>query len=150
MRLEISDVVKAPVARVFELATDIDRAREWLPPDVRTVKLTDGPTRVGSRYRETRKILGRDDTQVYEITLLDAPKRAEVCANGKQGEFRFRLDFEPVDDHTTRLIMSGTTARMGCIGFFFAPIIRHVMRKDMAGDLAALKRWIEEVTSKPA
>jgi uncharacterized protein YndB with AHSA1/START domain len=65
MQLEIREVIRAPLERVYALSTDIDRAREWLPSEVLTEKLTDGPLRVGTRYRETRPIRGRLDTPIY-------------------------------------------------------------------------------------
>ena len=141
MKLEIHDVVRAPIERVYALSTDIDRAGEWLPKDVVVEKLTDGPARVGTRYRETRPVLGRRDVRVYEITILDAPRRSEVFA--AEGGFRFRLDYEALDASTTRLTMTGTVTGLGCLGVLAAPLVRRVMRKNMALDLAGLKAWIE-------
>jgi len=53
MELRITETIHAPLERVFSLTNDIDRAMEWLPAGVRIEKLTEGPVRVGSRYRET-------------------------------------------------------------------------------------------------
>ena len=132
MRLEIVDVIRAPLERVWALSTDIDRAMEWLPKDVVIEKLS------RTSYRETRPVLGRRDSRVYEVSL-DAPRRAEVVSGG----FRFRMDYEAVDPSTTRVTMSGTAA-LGCLGVVAAPLVRHVMRKNMAVDLAGLKAWIEQ------
>jgi carbon monoxide dehydrogenase subunit G len=145
VHLEIREVVRAPLERVYALSTDIDRAREWLPPQVRTEKLGEGPLRVGTRYRETRPILGRLDTQVYEVTVLDPQRRSEVLADGRQGRFRFRLDYEAIDASTTRLTLSGEATGLGCLGVLAAPLVRRVMRHNMAIDLAGLKSWIERV-----
>ena len=141
VRLEIREVIQAPLERVWALSTDIDRAGEWLPKEVVVEKLTEGPARLGSRYKETRPVLGRRDIRVYEITILDAPRRSEVFA--AEGGFRFRLDYEAVDASTTRVTMSGTVTGLGCLGVIAAPLIRRVMRKNMAVDLAGLKAWIE-------
>lgn len=142
MKQVLQAVVRAPLERVFALSTDIDRSREWLPKDVVTEKLTEGPARVGSRYRETRPVLGRLDSRVYEITVLDVPRRAEVLSSGG-GEFRFRMDYEALDASTTRVTMTGSVEGLGCLGVVAAPLIRHVMRKNMDVDLAGLKAWIE-------
>ena len=141
VKLAIQDVVRAPLERVWALSTDIGRAKEWLPAEVVVEPLTDGPARVGTRYRETRPVLGRRDVRIYEITVLDAPRRSEVYA--AEGGFRFTLDYEAVDASTTRLTMTGTVTGLGCLGVVAAPLVRQVMRKNMAVDLAGLKAWIE-------
>ncbi|HEX7898034.1 MAG TPA: SRPBCC family protein [Planctomycetota bacterium] len=140
MKVEIGDVIRAPLERVWALSTDIDRAGEWLPKHVVVEKLTEGPARVGSRYRESRPILGRRDVRVYEITILDAPRRSEVFA--AEGGFRFRVDYE-ARGASTAVTMSGDVTVLGCLGVVAAPLVRHVMRRNMAVDLAGLKAWIE-------
>lgn len=141
MKVELRDIVRAPIERVYALSVDFDRAREWLPPEVAVEKLTEGPPRVGFRYRETRPVLGRRDVRVYEISVLEPPRRSEVFAAA--GGFRFRLDYEGVDASTTRLTMTGEAAGLGCFGALAAPLVRRVMRANMAKDLAGLKAWIE-------
>lgn len=148
MEFQHTETIQAPLGRVFALTNDIDRAMEWLPPGVRIEKLTAGPTRVGSRYRETRRIMGRDDTEIYEITVLDPPKRSEVWADGTQGTagrglFRFRIDFAPEGATATRVILTGSATRLGCVGLILHPVVRGVMRRHTLADVAGLKAWIE-------
>jgi hypothetical protein len=138
----VAEVVRAPVERAWALSVDIDRAREWLPEDVVVEKLFDGPARVGSRYRESRWILGRRDVREYEISALEPLRASEVVSRGL-GEFRFRLEYEAVDASTTRLTMSGSATGLGCLGVLAAPIVRSVLRKNMDLDFARLKAWIE-------
>lgn len=138
----ISGVVRAPIERAYALSVDIQRAREWLPEGVVVEKLSDGPLRVGSRYRESRRILGRRDVREYEISALEPLRASEVVSRGF-GEFRFRLDYEAVDAATTRLTMSGSATGLGCLGVLAAPVVGHVLRKNMDLDFAGLKAWIE-------
>ncbi len=148
VNLQITAIICAPLERVYALSVDIDRASEWLPADVKTEKLTEGPIRVGTRYRETRPILGRSDTGVYEVTILDPPKRSEVFTDGTRGSagrglFRFRLEYEPVTENSTRVTLSGSVTGLGCLGVIAAPLVRRIMRRNMVADLAGLKAWIE-------
>lgn len=148
MEIRLTEVIQAPLEKVFALANDIGRATEWLPAGVRIEKLTEGPVRAGTRYRETRRILGRYDTEIYEITVYDPPNRSEVLADGRQGtagrgEFRFRIDFAASGPDATRVTLTGTAARMGCLGALLGPVIRGILRKHSAADLAGLKTWIE-------
>lgn len=148
MEIRISETIHAPLAKVFALANDIDRAEEWLPAGVRVEKLTEGPTRVGSRYRETRKILGRLDTEIYEVTVYDPPNRSEVVADGAngtagRGHFRFRIELTPTGSTATRVNLTAAVSRMGCLGVIAHPVIRSVLRGHSVADLAGLKAWIE-------
>jgi len=143
VQIALQAIVRAPLEQVYARSIDIDRAAEWTPPDVHVERLTEGPLRVGSRYRETRRILGRLDTQVYELTVLDPLRRSEVVADSPRGRIRLRLDYEAVDAATTRLTLLGEASGLGCLGFLAAPLVRHVMRKSMAADLEGLTSWIE-------
>lgn len=148
MHFTITETIKAPLERAFALTNDIDRAMEWLPAGVRIEKLTDGPTRLGSRYRETRRILGRDDTEIYEITVYDPPNRSEVFADGRQGsagrgEFRFRIVFEAAGPDATRVTLTASATRLGCAGVLLYPVVRSILKKHTIADVAGLKSWIE-------
>lgn len=148
MEIRISETIHAPLGKVFELANNIDRAEEWLPGGVRIEKLTAGPTRVGSRYRETRKVLGRLDTEIYEVTVYDPPHRSEVVADGVNGTagrglFRFRIDLTPAGSRDTRVDLTGTVTGVGCLGVIAYPVVRSVLRRHSIADLAGLKAWIE-------
>ena len=148
MDFRLTETIQAPLDRVFALANDIDRAMEWLPGGVRIEKLTEGPVRLGTRYRETRRILGRDDTEIYEVTAYDPPNRSEVSADGSQGTagrglFRFQIEFAAAGPNATRIVLHGSATRLGCVGVVFYPVVRGIMKKHIVADLAGLKHWIE-------
>jgi carbon monoxide dehydrogenase subunit G len=151
MRFRFTELLHVPLERAFALTNDLDRAMEWLPAGVRIEKLTPGPTRLGSRYRETRRILGRDDTEIYEVTIYDPPHRSEVCADGTKGtagrgEFRFRVDFAAAGPSATTVTLVATATRLGCGGLLLYPVVRGIMRRHSVADLAGLKAWIEKET----
>jgi carbon monoxide dehydrogenase subunit G len=148
LRLRVSETIAAPRDRVFAKASDIDRMLEWLPDCPRFEKLTPGPLRLGTRYLETRIVLGREDTEEYEVTLLEPPRRIEVRADGRKGTagrgvFRFVMELEAEPMEVTRATLTGEVTGMGIAGVLLGPLIRRILRRTMARDLAALKAWIE-------
>ena len=148
MEFHLTEFIKAPRDKVFALTNDLDRVMEWLPAGVLIEKLTPGPLRVGTRYRETRRILGRDDTEIYEVTVHDPPNRSEIVADGRQGtagrgEFRFRVDFSEAGPEATKVTLTSSASRLGCVGVILYPVIRGIIRKHTVADLAGLKSWIE-------
>jgi len=148
MKTRISGSISAPMGKVFALITDIDRAREWMPPDATVQRLTEGPLRVGTRYRETRTVMGKPDTEEYEVTAFDPPNMVEVYADGTKGTagrggFRIQVFLDHQPNGATKVTMKGFVSRMGCLGVIAYPVIRGIMRKHLLADFAAVKAWIE-------
>ena len=58
--------IEAPVSTVFALATDLDGWAGRIKAITRIEKLTPGPVRVGTRFKETRKMFGKEATETME------------------------------------------------------------------------------------
>ena len=147
MRFEIVDTIAAPPEKVFRLITDVDRFGEWMPNFVRVENLTPGPLKIGSRFRETRKVFGRDSTEEFEVTQLDPPRLLALFVDGtkgtsKKGEFRFRHEFAPAPSGT-RIRLAGEITKMGCFGSVFGFLFAGMFKKLIGKDVTALKSWIE-------
>src|SRR5262245_5284726 len=63
--------IEAPVERVFELFTDIERIPERVSGIRNTEVMTSGGFRLGTRWLETRAIMGRDVTEEMEVTAFE-------------------------------------------------------------------------------
>lgn len=59
------------VERVFALMTDFEHAAENISAIKNVEVLTDGPIGVGTRFRETREMMGREATETMTITQYD-------------------------------------------------------------------------------
>ena len=68
-RVELSRRVQAPPSAVWEVLTDLDRAQERLSQVTHLHVITDGPYALGTRWRETRRMMGASDTQ--EIVVVE-------------------------------------------------------------------------------
>ncbi|MCI0342051.1 MAG: SRPBCC family protein [Planctomycetales bacterium] len=147
MKLELAETFAVPPDAVFRAATDLDRMGEWMQGLVRIERLTQGPIAVGSRWREVRKMFGKEAAEEFEVTHLEPGRRLDLFVDGKKGasgrgEFRFRHDFLP-DGSGTRLVLSGEITGMGCMGAVFGPLMAGMFRKAIRKDLAALKKRVE-------
>ncbi|MFK0253847.1 SRPBCC family protein [Streptomyces sp. NPDC090445] len=93
-RVVVQREMAAPVERVWRALTDL----ESMPGVVSGVDavevLTPGPFRVGTRWRETRRMFGRQATEEMYVTVCDAPERyvAEADHAGMHYVSEFRLD----------------------------------------------------------
>ena len=63
--------IKASPEEVFALATDFGRAAEVIRAIEKVEMLTGGPVGVGTRFLETRTVLGHATTQEMEVTAFE-------------------------------------------------------------------------------
>ena len=108
-RVEISRRVQAPPSAVWEVVTDLSRAEEWLSQVVDLQVITPGPYAVGTRWRETRRMMGRSETQELVVVENDPGRRTVVEALDGSTRYRTTLILESLDASASTLL----TARFG-------------------------------------
>lgn len=140
--------VAAPCDRVWSMVTDIAGAPTNIPA-IKSVEFT-GPARegLGTRWRETRVMFGREVTEQLEITEWMPPREYVVtsqnhgCGNrcavrvrpnggGAQLEYEFRITAHSLFAR----ILTGV----------MLPFMRGAIRKALAADLAAIKTRCESM-----
>lgn len=67
----VSNHVAAPVENVFRVFTDIEHGPDHVGGIKKVEMLTPGVVHLGSRWRETRDVLGRSDSAEMEITAFE-------------------------------------------------------------------------------
>jgi len=72
--ITVSEQIAAPIAVVFERFTDLEGSQARISGIKGIEMLTPGPFRLGTRWRETREVLGRLDTADMEVTAYDREK----------------------------------------------------------------------------
>jgi uncharacterized membrane protein len=129
---------------VFAYLDDVERHGEWQEQIVGVERQDDGPLRVGSRVKETRRVPGGDRSMTYEVTehvptrqssfrVLDGPIRAdgtisiEPIGDGSRSKLTFTIDFK---GH-------------GLAGRVLLPVARGQARKQIPRDQARLKELLE-------
>ena len=100
MKLAVTKRVAAPVERVFAIASDFAGAAETIGGITRVEMLTDGPVGVGSRFRETRRMHGREATEEMEVTELVPNERYALGCESHGCLYRTVFRFTPKDGGT--------------------------------------------------
>jgi uncharacterized protein YndB with AHSA1/START domain len=67
----VSDYVAAPIEQVFRLFTDIEHGTAHVSGIKKVEMLTPGAIHLGTRWRETREVMGRLDSAEMEITAFE-------------------------------------------------------------------------------
>ena len=134
-----------PADEVFACATDPTRFREWQKGVVDGHM--DGPggstPAVGAKCVTTRRIGGASRPSTSELVQMDPPRAWGV--RGTDGPIRAAVDVlvEPVTGSRSRLTISVDFTGYG-IGKVLVPLmVRREARKEMPGNVAALKQRME-------
>jgi uncharacterized protein YndB with AHSA1/START domain len=133
--------IERPAAEVFAYATDPAQFSEWQKGVVDGHM--DGHA-VGAKCVTTRRIGGADRPSTSEVVHVDPPRAWGV--RGTDGPIRAAVDVlvEPVTDARSRLTISVDFTGHG-IGKILVPLmVRRQARKEMPGNMAALKNRMEQ------
>lgn len=145
MEILASREVAAPVTRVWDVVTDLERSPQVLTA-VEAVELLDESAEfgVGTRWRETRTMFGRQATEEMEVTAVDAPRSYTVVAANGSTTYTSRITVEPLGEERCVLAMSfagessGIVGRLlgATMGRLFTGATRRALQQDL-DDLAA-------------
>lgn len=108
-QIVVSRVIEAPPARVWEVLTDLDHVAETLSGVSAVEVMTDGPWALGTRWRETRKVFGKDHTEEMWVTGNDPLRRTEVRASSGGADYVSEFVLAPLDEESRTEL----TARFG-------------------------------------
>jgi uncharacterized protein YndB with AHSA1/START domain len=85
IEFQLTEVLPAPPERVFQALTDLDSAAEWMPGFVGIDRVGDVRQGVGTRWRETRIIYGKEVTEEIEVTHYHPPSHLGIRIDGSKG-----------------------------------------------------------------
>ena len=143
--------IEAPLEKVFEQATDIPRWAEQIEGIKRIEMLTDGPVCVGTKFRETRIMFGREATEEMEVTEFDAPRFYAVNAENHGCVYHTKVTFSPNGSGTdVEMVFEATP--LTAMAKLMATMMKGMMGKlaDVCGkDLDDLKAAIESSQATP-
>lgn len=96
----VSNEVKAPVAQVFGAFTDIESGAKHVSAIKGIEMLTAGPFGLGTRWRETREVLGRLDSAEMEVTSYEHNRAYTITHHKAGARIDARFTFEPTEAGT--------------------------------------------------
>jgi uncharacterized protein YndB with AHSA1/START domain len=129
-----------PVDQVFGYLVDSRNLTAWQSNLISIQLLTEGPLRVGTRFREVRR-LGRRESEIQgEVTAFEPNKRFETKTI-TEPHVTVSYFFEP-DNGGTRLHYKFVMHTSGFMRLL-EPLIVGSVRKETRADLETLKRILE-------
>lgn len=137
-----TDINRSP-QDVFAYVAELDRHGEWQDAIVKARKEPPGPTRIGTRNIETRKVPGGPREFTSEVIEYDPPKR--MVAQGLDGPLRptVTVMVEPLDNGARSRFTLQLDLKGYGIGKIFALMARRSAREQIPKDQARLKQILE-------
>lgn len=138
---EFDQHIAAPPERVFEVLADPTRASAFLDNITQSTKLTAGPTGVGTVFRETRLVGGKESSADLLVTAHEPNTHLGISteAEGITVEYHYRLT---PDAHGTRLSWACELQAAG-LRRMMLPVIAAIMKREDGGHLRKLKAYLE-------
>jgi len=141
----ISRTIQAPAEDVFDASTNIHIWADVVPAINSIEVFTDGPVGVGTRFRETRTMFGREASEEMEFLEFERPNRYVLGAESHGCRYRTTFTLTP-EAGGTKLEMNfdGTPLTFGAK--VMSVLMRPMMKKmgEMCGkDLDAIKAHVE-------
>ncbi|MCA9041275.1 MAG: SRPBCC family protein [Planctomycetaceae bacterium] len=144
--LSTSIVIEAPPEEVFSKGSDLEHCEEWISGILKAEVLTEGPIGVGTRWKETRMMFGKEAEETMEIVEFETPHYYVASAYNCGTHYRTKISFEPAENGTevTSTFTGTPDTFMGRIlNWLFGWMAKGTVLKMMRQDLEDLKRAIE-------
>lgn len=150
--LVVSLPIAAPPERVFALATDLASAPTVYTGIESVEPLTEGPFGVGTKWRETRRMMRQRATEQLEITAFDPAGAYTAESNSCGCRYMATLTCSPhVGGTLAKLeITSQPTSLVARLMSPLAAIAAGPMKQALSQDLADLKAAAEKTPSSDA
>jgi len=141
-------VIHAPIDRVWDIITDLDYAHEVMDAIVKIERVEGEGYEVGVRWRETRRMWGREETEEMWVAVVEEPRTTEVRAESRGTQYVTVFTLEEVEDGT-RIVIDfsadtpdpGLAQRIGWAVFGRAGM--KATRKALEKDLDDIARAVE-------
>ena len=143
---DVSTIIARPVEAVFEFVSDLANNPRWQAVTVEVTKTSHGPVGLGTTWRETIKLLGRQVEVERRTTAYEPNSIFSVATTSGPVQVEVTVSLEPVDGGTrfkaTFRGDAGTFAKLG------GPLLASMVKRAVEADVATLKALLESGASE--
>ena len=137
----LRELISHSPKEVFDFITSSDNAPKIVQSVKSMVKLTEGPVRVGTRYRETRLMNGKEQHAELELVAYEANQKYAMKNVTEGIETVYQYTFHPEANGT--LVDLVCEVKAGGLKKFMLPMVASILKKEDGGHLQRLKKALE-------
>lgn len=141
-RTTVRRTIDAPADFVFRTVAEIENFSKAIPHIVDVEFLSDIRSGVGSRFRETRLMMGREASTVLEVTEFVENERVRLVSDEGGTIWDSVFTVSPVGGRT-ELTLVMDAAPYTFKSRILVPIMKFVVRMGLAKDMDAVKEYCE-------
>ena len=141
-RTTVRKTIDAPVDFVFRTVSEIDNYSEAIPHIVDVEFISDIRSGVGSRFRETRLMMGREASTVLEVTEYVENERVRLVSDEGGTIWDSIFTVSPVEGGT-ELTLVMDAAPYTFKSRILVPIMKLAIRMGLVKDMDAVKKYCE-------
>lgn len=141
----VTSRLEAPVEAVFTAFTDLEHVADRVSGIKRIAVLTPGEFRFGTRWLETREVLGRLDEAEMEVTAFERNRGYTITHHKAGATINTVFTFEP-DGEATQVTIEFALESDGVPPGLFAPVswaIAGKVKEALAQDLDDMRQAVE-------
>ncbi|WML50445.1 SRPBCC family protein [Neobacillus sp. PS3-34] len=136
-------IIERPVEEVFQYASSMENAPQIMPAVMDMEKLTDGETGVGSKFKETRWIRGKNVHADVEIIKFE-PNRSFTTRSNSNGLVTiYEYEFEEIVEGT-QVQLRAFVQTKGIKMWLTRGYIVKMIKEEDGGQLRCLKEALED------
>jgi len=137
--------INRPVKEVYNYLVNVENVQKWQPAVIEVKRLSEGPIRVGTKFSEVAKMLGRHIRTTCEITQLE-PNKVFAFKGASDGPMEYQTTYtlEP-NGSATRLKIVGSFRTKG-LWRLLEPFFEGEVKKQSRFELTMMKGVIEART----
>ncbi|RMF80793.1 MAG: hypothetical protein D6737_06840 [Chloroflexi bacterium] len=137
----IDITINRPAEAVFAFLSNFENNPKWQSGMQSCQFTTDPPLRVGSRYRQVAKFLGREIVSEFEVVEYEPGRKIKAKTIASSFPIEFMRSVEPIGEATrVHAVITGDPS-----GFFrlFKPLMAVLVRRSINADYKRLKQLLE-------
>ncbi|MHB8603665.1 MAG: SRPBCC family protein [Thermoplasmatota archaeon] len=140
MTIEAQGRIAAPPAKVFSALADFEGAVKWMPGLESSKVVSSGVTGLGTQFHQERRVMKNRVDPVDVSVVKYAPPTTLALDVKRNGKPTAIVTWTAKPDGTGTLLHCGMELKMPAIIAF---IWGGMIRKQIAGDIAGLKKFVE-------
>lgn len=139
MKISSSMTIHAPISQVFDVFTDLGKIKDRISgiKELEVLEGENGNMKVGTKWKETREMMGKDSTEIMWVSELTENKSYSVEAQSHGTKYHSLYSFTENGDSTdVTWVFTGTPQTlpaklMSVLSYIFAGSLKKMLDQDM-------------------